>query len=233
MDSRDGEQRAPPRELPSSLCTVRRDTVEAIANVTGERPWGQRPGAAPLTTHVTRRRLQVYRRGPVHSNAILALMTKAAACAVTALGVALLAVEPASASGTAIYKCLDSHLGLVYTDLPCKDGEKLDIHAGDADPVAVARLERWRDQLDQSAAQRIVDERRAAERSALANRLRREAEDERGAPDTMAAYAPFDYGYGYVPFPPVTRMHPPRAKAHRLFELRRFAPPPPYSVPRS
>jgi uncharacterized membrane protein YccC len=159
-------------------------------------------------------------------------MTKAAACALTALGVALLAVAPASASSTTIYKCLDSHLGLVYTDLPCKDGEKLDIRAGDADPAAVARLERMRDQLDQSAAQRIVDERRAAERSALANRLRREAEEERLAPDTMAAYAPFDYGYGYAPFLPVARMHSPRAKAHSLFEPRRFAPHPPYLVPR-
>ena len=96
----------------------------------------------------------------------------------------------------------DKHLGLVYTDLPCKDGEKLDIRAGDADPVAVARLERARDQLDQSAAQRIVDERRAAERSALANHLRREAEEERNAAEPMATYLPFDYGYGYgyVPF---------------------------------
>jgi hypothetical protein len=29
MDSRDGERRAPLRELPPSLCTVRPDTVEA------------------------------------------------------------------------------------------------------------------------------------------------------------------------------------------------------------
>src|SRR5882762_4356791 len=118
-----------------------------------------------------------------------------AARALTALGIVLLAVAPASASDTAIYKCLDNHLGLVYTDLPCKDGEKLDIRAGDSDPAAVARLERVRDQLDQSAAQRIVDERRAAERSALANRLRREAEEERSPAETIAAYAPFDYGY--------------------------------------
>jgi hypothetical protein len=144
----------------------------------------------------------------------------------------LLAVAPASASDTAIYKCLDNHLGLVYTDLPCKDGEKLDIRVGDADPAAVARLERVRDQLDQSAAQRIVDERRAAERNALANRLRRETEEERSPAETIAAYAPFDYGYGYAPFLPVTRMHPPRARAHKLFEPPRFAPAPPYFIPR-
>jgi hypothetical protein len=159
-------------------------------------------------------------------------LARAAACALTALGIVALTVAPASAADTAIYKCLDNHLGLVYTDVPCKDGEKLDIRAGDADPVAVARLERVRDQLDQSAAQRIVDERRAAERIALASRLRREAEEERGAAETMAAYLPFDYGYGYVPFVPVTRAHPPRTRTHKVLEPPRFAPQPPYFVPR-
>ena len=177
--------------------------------------------------------LEKLRRSSLHSYAILALnLARAAACALTAVGIAVLAAAPASAANTAIYKCLDNHLGLVYTDLPCKDGEKLDIRAGDADPVAVARLERVRDQLDQSAAQRIVDERRAAERSALANRLRREAEEERNAAETMATYLPFDYGYGYVPFLPVTRAHPPRARSHKSPEPRRFAPNPPYFVPR-
>jgi hypothetical protein len=177
--------------------------------------------------------LEKLRHSSLHSNAIFALnLTRVAACALTALGIVLLAVAPASASNTAIYKCLDNHLGLVYTDLPCKDGEKLDIRAGDADPAAVARLERVRDQLDQSAAQRIVDERRAAERTALANRLRREAEEERGAAETMAAYAPFDYGYGYMPFLPATRAHPPRTWAHKVLEPPRFAPQPPYFVPR-
>src|SRR5438552_12424807 len=168
-----------------------------------------------------------------HSNAILALnLARAVACALIAVGVGL-AVAPASAADATIYKCLDNHLGLVYTDLPCKDGEKLDIRAGDADPAAVARLERLRDQLDQSAARRIVDDRRAAERSALANRLRREAEEERSVAEPVAAYAPFDYGYGYVPFLPVARTHPPRARAHKLLEPPRFAPRPPYFVPRS
>jgi hypothetical protein len=179
------------------------------------------------------------RHSTLHTNAILALnLARAAACALTALGIVVMAVAPASAANTAIYKCLDNHLGLVYTDLPCKDGEKLDIRAGDADPAAVARLERVRDQLDQSAAQRIVDERRAAERTALANRLRREAEEEHNTAETMATYAPFDYGYGYgygygyVPFLPVTRAHPLRARSHKLPEPRRFAPNPPYFVPR-
>src|SRR6266704_1899911 len=138
-----------------------------------------------------------------HSSAILALnIASVAACVLTALGSVLLAVAPASAADMAIYKCLDNHLGLVYTDLPCKDGEKLDIRAGDADPAAVARLERLRDQLDQSTAQRIVDERRVAERNALASRMRREAEEERSVAEAVAVYPPFDYGYTYLPLLP-------------------------------
>ena len=179
--------------------------------------------------------LEKLRRSFLLSSAILALnLARAAACALTALGIVVLAVAPASAANTAIYKCLDNRLGVVYTDLPCKDGQKLDIRAGDADPAAVARLERARDQLDQSAAQRIADERRAAERTALANRLRREAEEERSAAENIATYAPFDYGYGYgyAPFLPVTRMHPPRARAHRFREPLGFAPQPPYFIPR-
>jgi len=173
------------------------------------------------------------RRSSLHSSAISALnLARAAACVLTAAGSIVVAVAPASAADTAIYKCFDNHLGLVYTDLPCKDGEKLDIRAGDADPAAVARLERVRDQLDQSTAQRIIDERRAVERSALANRLRREAEEEHSVAEPIAAYAPFDYGYGYVPFLPVTRTHPPRARTHKLLEPPRFAPHPPYFVPR-
>ena len=167
-----------------------------------------------------------------HSKAILTLnLARAAACALTALGVAL-AVAPASAADATIYKCLDNHLGLVYTDLPCKDGEKLDIRAGDADPAAVARLERLRDQLDQSTVQRIVDERRATERSALVNRIRREDEEGRSIAEPVAVYPPFDYGYTYLPFLPDARTRPPRARANKSFEPPRFAPHPPYFVPR-
>lgn len=74
-----------------------------------------------------------------------------------------LAAVPAVAANAPIYKCFDAHLSLVYTDVPCKDGEQLDIRAGDADPAAVARLDRALDRLDQSVAQRVQDERRAAE----------------------------------------------------------------------
>ena len=73
-----------------------------------------------------------------------------------------------------IYKCLDKNLGLLYTDEPCKEGEQLNIRPGDADPAAVARLERQRDALDQSASQRIADLRRAATEGEHASRLRYE-----------------------------------------------------------
>src|SRR2546422_8012181 len=177
--------------------------------------------------------LKKLRRSSLHSNTIPALnLARAAACVLTAAGSLVVAVASATAADTAIYKCFDNHLGLVYTDLPCKDGQKLDIRAGDADPAAVARLERPRDQLDQSTAQRIVDERRATERSALVNPIRREDEEGRSIAEPVAVYPPFDYGYTYLPFLPDARTRPPRARANKSFEPPRFAPHPPYFVPR-
>jgi hypothetical protein len=67
----------------------------------------------------------------------------------------------ARAGTSTIYKCFDRNLGVLYTDQPCK-GEQLEIRAGDPDPSAVAALERERDALSRSMAQRIADQRRAA-----------------------------------------------------------------------
>jgi hypothetical protein len=67
----------------------------------------------------------------------------------------------AQAGTSTIYKCFDKNLGVLYTDQPCK-GEPLEIRAGDADPNAVAALEREREALSRSMAQRIADQRRAA-----------------------------------------------------------------------
>src|ERR1700693_5689641 len=97
------------------------------------------------------------------------------------------------ATTTPIYKCLDKNLGLLYTDEPCKEGEQLNIRPGDADPAAVARLERQRDALDQSASQRIADLRRAAAEGEGASRLQYEPLDERGSYDYGPAYVS-DYG---------------------------------------
>jgi hypothetical protein len=127
---------------------------------------------------------------------------------------AMAAVWTSAASATApIYKCLDRKLGIVYTDIPCKDGEVMDVRAGDADPAAVARLERERDALDRSAAQRITDMRRAALRQQYSV-----------APDDVPAYDAtpyanatdyFPYGYGVLAYAPMARHHPPSARSER------------------
>ncbi len=130
------------------------------------------------------------------------------------------------AATTPIYKCLDKNLGLLYTDEPCKEGEQLNIRPGDADPAAVARLERQRDALDQSASQRIADLRRAPAEGEGAPRLRYEPPDERGSYDYGPAYVA---DYGIVS----RRVMPHRAMGARSKpRLRHFAPPPPYLVPR-
>ena len=147
--------------------------------------------------------------------------------ALTAVGLATLAPAYAASS---IYKCLDNHLGLVYTDVPCKDGEKLDIRSGDVDLAAVAKLERLRDQLDQSAAQRISDERRAAAQLAYAQQLRREAEERSATEQYVSAYDGY-FGYGYGAYSPFDGRHLPRERLNKRERARGFAPSPPYVVP--
>jgi hypothetical protein len=133
------------------------------------------------------------------------------ASAIALLG---LAWAGAAAASAPIYKCLDRNLGVLYTDLPCKDGERLDVRAGDADPVAIARLERERDALARSTAQRIADDNRAA-------LLRRYAPDPVYAAnydDTAfadaASYAPYG-GYGYLAYAPALRHRSPDARSER------------------
>src|SRR5439155_10911225 len=110
-----------------------------------------------------------------------------------ALGTLGLVAPSALATTTTIYKCFDRHLSLVYTDSPCKEGERMDIDAGDANPVAVAKLEHARDMLDRAAAERIADERHAAlERGLAAAMTRRQPEEERGASDYAVPLASCD-----------------------------------------
>jgi hypothetical protein len=155
--------------------------------------------------------------------------------AMIAAGALVLASCVADAATASIYKCLGANLALIYTDQPCKGGEQLDIHAGDADPAAVAQLQRARDQLDRSAAARIVDERRTAAQRELAALTRREHDEDRSAayePDYGAS--PYDYSLLWYPaFVPMRSAHPPRAHPRRTAVRRRFAPNPPYVVPRS
>jgi hypothetical protein len=131
------------------------------------------------------------------------------------------------AASTPIYKCLDRNLGLLYTDQPCRDGEQLDIRPGDADPVAVARLERQRDALDQSASQRIADLRAAAVDGRNASQSEYEPADGRGFDGYGPAYVS-DYGIVSRPFMHRHSMQPRKSKPR----TRHFAPRPPFVVPR-
>jgi hypothetical protein len=140
-------------------------------------------------------------------------------------GLVLLASSSRAAT-TPIYKCLDKNLGVLYTDEPCKDGEQLNIRPGEADPAAVARLERERDALDRSAAQRIADLRVAAQAESAA-RMHYEPVDEPPPYDYAGGYVS-DYGIGSYPF---MHRHPAQTKKAKL-RIRHFAPPPPYVVPR-
>jgi hypothetical protein len=147
-----------------------------------------------------------------------------------ALAAFLFAIATAQAANAPVYKCFDKHLALVYTDVPCKDGEELDLRAGDADPAAVAHLERERELLSIAATQRIADERRAALEKDLADRSRGHVMGEPNGPDDYADYGDGYYGYGY----PVLAHTPkarPRHHVRRMAE-HRFAPNPPYIVPR-
>jgi hypothetical protein len=162
----------------------------------------------------------------------------ASAFALTVVGVLTLGIGSAIAENTPIYKCLDRNLGIVYTDLPCKDGEKLDLRPGDADPAAVARLERDREELNMAAQQRLADERRAAMQRDLAFYSQPPAPIMfgPGPQDNSMDYG--DYGYGYPLFAyPSNGMRSrfPRANPFVKPSLPlqpRFAPNPPFKVPR-
>jgi hypothetical protein len=157
---------------------------------------------------------------------VSATVLYAACAAVLALSVS----GAGRAASTVVYRCLDAHLGVVYTDVPCKDGAPLDVHTGEVDPAAVAKLERAREALDQSAAQRISDERRlAGQKELLAAQLPREAAE---SPNADGMYADGQYAYGLAG--PVSARPHPRAR-HRAAQRdtpRGGAPNPPYIVPR-
>lgn len=146
-----------------------------------------------------------------------------------ALGLVLLVPASNAAAATQVYKCIDKNRHVLYTDEPCPGGELLDIRPGDADPAAVARLEREREALERRMAQRREDERRAAERRDFAAWYARE--DDRTAYEYPAAVAPYDSGVTWW-FPGFVRPHPPRSRPPKLPETRRFAPKSPSMPPR-
>jgi hypothetical protein len=156
-----------------------------------------------------------------------------------AMGLLVLAtgvVGVADAATTPIYKCVGNDLGLIYTDQPCKGGERLDVNVGDPDPTAVARLQSARDQLDRSAAARRLEERRAATQRDLAAWAQRQREDRIAADgcEDADALSPCDYSLPYYSgLVPMHPRHPPRPHPPPAVPPRHFAPTPPYVVPRS
>jgi hypothetical protein len=140
---------------------------------------------------------------------------------------AVVLLVPAATLGWAasapIYKCLDRNLGISYTDIPCKDGQQLDLRAGDADPAAVARLERERDALDRSSAQRITDLRRAAlERQQYVVEPNYAPNYDAAAYADMAGY--FPYGYAAFAGVPQYRQRSPDARPDRRGVRRSVVP---------
>lgn len=159
------------------------------------------------------------------------LSITAAALAVDLALVCMLAGPTAQAANTVVYRCLDGHLDVVYTDLPCKEGAAFEVRPGEADPAAVARLEKLRDQLDQSAAQRLSDERRlfAQKLAAYSTRTNDQPREETSDYGGYYTYPVAGYGAPYPPYakPPINRF-PGRHPEHH----HGGAPPPPYFIPR-
>jgi hypothetical protein len=160
------------------------------------------------------------------------------AAAVIAVAILIFAIDTAGAATAPIYKCVGKDLGLIYTDQPCKGGEQLEIHAGDVDPAAVARLQGARDMLDRGAAARLAEEQRAAAQKALAAMARRQQDEERSATDAAysAALSPYDQPLSW--YPGTGQMHrphphPPHPHAPRSTASHSFAPNPPFVVHRS
>lgn len=140
-----------------------------------------------------------------------AAMPARALCALT--GLAWLMPLSSLAATDPIYKCIED-LRVVYTDVPCRNGEQLNIRAGEADPAAMARLQRERDLLDQSAAQRIAAQQRQRDWS-----TRYVTEDFQPGYDMP----PYDYG-GVWWLPGVARPHPPKPRGPKAHGPRRSAP---------
>jgi hypothetical protein len=156
--------------------------------------------------------------------------------AIVTVATLLFAIGAAYAATAPIYKCVSKDLGLVYTDQPCKGGEQLDIHPGDVDPAAVARLQGARDMLNRGAAARLAEEQRAAAQKELEAMARRQRDEDRSAVDAdyTASVSPYDQYLSWYPGTGQMRPHhpphkppPPSAAPHR------FAPNPPFVVPRS
>ncbi len=113
-----------------------------------------------------------------------------------------------------IYKCTAANSSPIYTDQPCKSGEILDIHPGEADRNAVERLQVARDMLDRGAAARIAAEQREADQRAFAAMAQRQGEEDRTAMEADASISPYDSYAGWW-YPGTGQMHRPRPPHER------------------
>jgi hypothetical protein len=144
------------------------------------------------------------------------------------------ALGTSGAASAPIYKCTGTDRSLVYTDQPCKGGEILDVHPGEVDRDAVARLQVARDMLDRGAAARIAAEQRDAELRAFAAVGQRQRDEDRAAMEADASISPYDSyaGFWYPGTGQVRRPHPPHERPPRPTP-HGVAPKPPFVVPRS
>ena len=169
-------------------------------------------------------------------NMILKPLHRHGKSAAAVIALLIFSIGIAGAATAPIYKCLAKDLGLIYTDQPCKGGAVLDIHPGDVDPAAVARLQGAREMLDRSATARLAEEQRAAAQKELAAMARRQMDEERSAADAAysAALSPYDPSLSWYPGTGQMRPpHPPRPHPPRTSAPHGFAPNPPFAVPRS
>lgn len=151
------------------------------------------------------------------------------------LGAALMAVAlfgpPARAATTTVYRCLDAHLNVVYTDVKCKEGESFEIQTAEADAAALARLDKQREALDRSADERLKTERLVAAQRFVPVPMASETGSEDGP-----GYGGY-YTYPVAGYGPAFNDHPLRPKLDRHLDRHAHhrhggAPSPPYVVPR-
>ena len=99
----------------------------------------------------------------------------------------IVVMSSVAVADTPIYKCKDAHGGLLYTDTPCNDGERLNLSPGVADPAAILRLERAQVVLNELVAKRRADEALEEAKKEAERLLREQAAAERRAEAAAAS----------------------------------------------
>jgi hypothetical protein len=151
-----------------------------------------------------------------------------------ALALACVALGGHAAAQT-IYRCDDGKGGVLYVDAPCKDGAKVDMLPGKADPAAIERLKREQKAFDERQAARDARVQADAQAAREARRVR-EQQASASEPEPVYGYPPWAWG-GYYPWPPVppVRPRPPRPDTTPSYVPAKpglFQPSPPLVAPR-